>query len=161
MRSKPLTAHLFSLPRGPSSGPAKSTGAGKGKEPKPTKAKTKPWSFFRLNGGTGKAHDAPKAKEVDLGLARRKGALAERERCASIFASAAAELAFNTDLTPEQAIAVLGTLPAQRKAGASLAERMARLNIPNPGGGDPERPNDEATAAMIIAVADKARGTDG
>jgi hypothetical protein len=76
----------------------------------------------------------------------KAAAMTERKRCASIFASPAAsknvqlacELAFNTDLTSAQAIAILEKSPS---ASSNFAERSARN--PRVGAGGGSQPNSE------------------
>lgn len=117
-----------------------------------------------------KSKKAKKAEddESDAKASFKRGRLAERERCATIFASRAgvlrpdmaAEVAFNSSLSVEQATAFLDKAVAKLEA-PKLAERMAAVQVPNPGseGGERLDPNDpKALAQMAIAAAAKARG---
>lgn len=84
--------------------------------------------------------DQPKGKKAKASADFRKGAAAERKRCAAIFASPAAgrnipmaaELAFNTDMSAQRAIAVLKT------SGASAAHDRSRRNPDVGSDSDPE-----------------------
>jgi hypothetical protein len=103
----------------------------------------------------------------------RKGAhqirLAERARCAAIFADAAAgtnqalaaQLAFGTDLPAEQAVAVLraGVLTAAAPAPRrnTLDERMASVRIPRVGVDDSVREMEPKSVAQQIIDAGKRR----
>lgn len=91
---------------------------------------------------------------------------AERARCRAIFAAPAAannvalaaHLAFDTDLTAEQAI---GALALGGKSGSGLAARMQGAPNPTLGSGGPAKPDagsPDALAAQIIAAARTARG---
>lgn len=94
----------------------------------------------------------------------------ERARCRAIFSSAAAgkrpdvaaHLAFGTDLPRSAAIALLESVASgEAPRRSALAQRMAGVDLPNPGGGGPEAPsaNDpRAIAGRILAAADKASG---
>lgn len=84
MRSKLLIAHLLSLPRGSSSGPARPTGAGKAKG----KHQAKPGRFNHLNGGTDKTPDAPKGKAIDAAKAQKIMAAADKEMAQRMLAAA-------------------------------------------------------------------------
>ena len=89
-----------------------------------------------------------------------EGAAAERSRCAAIFASPAAagnieltaELAFNTDMTPEQASGVM----AKSKSGGVQAASVARFaRNPNVGVGAATELSSAAATAQLL---DKAFG---
>lgn len=117
-----------------------------------------------------KARKAQKAEDdASPSAAFRRGRMAERERCAAIFASRAgvlrpdmaAEVAFNSGMSVEKAVAFLDRAVAKTTA-SRLADRMATMQVPNPGiadassGLDPSDP--KAVAQRAIAAAAKARG---
>ena len=106
--------------------------------------------------------DEPDCEEETPAEARA----AERARCRAIFAAPAAagnvalaaHLAFDTDLTAEQAI---GALALGGKSGGGLAARMQSAPNPTLGAGNPAKPDagsPDALAAQIIAAARTARG---
>lgn len=94
---------------------------------------------------------AKRAEDKDDDEKMAAGAKKERARCATIFASPAAagnvalaaELAFATDLTSAQAIAVLEKAPSARSAGNP--QRAARNASLGAGGGD--APNSQQAVA--------------
>ena len=118
-----------------------------------------------------KARKAKKAEdedESDAKAAFRRGRMAERERCAAIFASRAgvlrpdmaAEIAFSSGMSVEKATVFLDRAVA-KVAPARLADRMATVQVANPGteGGENLDPSDpKALVQMAIAAAAKARG---
>lgn len=118
-----------------------------------------------------KARKAKKAEDDDASpsAAFRRGRMAERERCAAIFASRAgvlrpdmaAEVAFNSGMSVEKAVAFLDRAVAKTTA-SRLADRMATVQVPNPGSADAHSaldPSDpKAVAQRAIAAAAKARG---
>ena len=118
-----------------------------------------------------KARKAKKAEDDDASpsAAFRRGRMAERERCAAIFASRAgvlrpdmaAEVAFNSGMSVEKAVAFLDRAVAKTTA-SRLADRMATVQVPNPGIADASAaldPSDpKAVAQRAIAAAAKARG---
>ncbi|SDX90220.1 hypothetical protein SAMN05444336_112112 [Albimonas donghaensis] len=90
--------------------------------------------------------------------ARRKGFAAgrkaERKRCAAIFAAAdpasvamAAQLAFNTSLSADEAVATLAAAP---KAGGGLGARMQGRNPAAPSAGAAGASSDDDKAAERI-----------
>lgn len=111
--------------------------------------------------------DAEDEKDEEKAGARAR----ERGRCAAIFASplagrnpaAAAEIAFNTNLTRKAALRMLSTVAAATPAasssgnsrpGASLRDRMAASPVPRVGADGqqaPARPGDR-----LVAAADRA-----
>lgn len=111
--------------------------------------------------------DGKKAKGFAAGVA------AERKRCAAIFGSeaaaglphVAAQLAFTTDLSAAQAIAVLSGVAvtaAQQGKRSGLSDRMAGVKTPNVGadGGAPA-PDADTPAGLVArmkAVYDRAIG---
>lgn len=116
----------------------------------------------------GEKPEAEKEEEAeeDPAEAAKAARAAERARCRAIFAAPAAannvalaaHLAFDTDLTAEQAI---GALALGGKAGSGLAARMQ--GAPNPilgsgGAPKPDASSPEALAAQILGAARQARG---
>lgn len=98
----------------------------------------------------------------------------ERARCAAIFAApeaagkvqVAAELAFNTDLSAKEAIAIMKAMPAGSNAGR-LAKAMESVTNPSLGadggagstsGGGAGAGAEEKAANRIVAAAKSARG---
>lgn len=114
--------------------------------------------------------DAPDDREKCEAQART----AERARCAAIMAYGiqtgcvrqAGVLAFDTDMTAEQAKATLDASLADRPSGGSsrLAQRMQALQVPNPGPATPAPAADDpqahakAMADQIIRAGMKRRG---
>lgn len=105
-------------------------------------------------------------EEEDEEEQMQKARAAERARCRAIFAAPAAgknpalaaHLAFDTDLTAEQAVSALALSGA---AGGGLGARMA--GAPNPalgsgGGAKPAADDSSALVQRILASAAKARG---
>jgi hypothetical protein len=103
--------------------------------------------------------------------ARRAGATAERARGRQIFAHKAAAgqphlaatLAFDTDLKPDAAIAILTSAASTKTRGGGLAAAMASVttNVPNPGDGGAAAPSardPRAIAQKILDAGKKARG---
>jgi hypothetical protein len=113
----------------------------------------------------GEAPEAEEEKDVEEETPAEARA-AERARCRAIFAAPAAannvalaaHLAFDTDLTAEQAI---GALALGGKSGGGLAARMQSAPNPSLGTGGGPKPNadsPDALAAQIIGAARQARG---
>jgi hypothetical protein len=112
----------------------------------------------------------------DTSKAMRSARQRERARCAAIFSTPAAagrpdlaaHLAFNTGMSAPRAARLLeaAALPVKAVKGtrdtaaARLDERMAHVDIPNPGGADAvtHRPNVSAAAAAIIAANERRLG---
>ncbi|RIW00983.1 hypothetical protein D2T81_19425 [Azospirillum brasilense] len=108
--------------------------------------------------------DKPAAPQASADDAAARARQDERARCAAIFAdpaaagrvAMAATLAFTTDLTAEQAVAVLKTAPAAStttaQAGNPFAAAMGALGNPDVGtdtsGGDGDDP--QALVAQIL-----------
>ena len=116
-----------------------------------------------------KGKKAKKAKEGDD--EKEKAARAsERARCAAIFKcgaagarpDVAAHLAFETDMSSANAIAMLGAVAAGAPARpGNLASRMAAVQAPNVGasaGAAPAANSAQGVAARIIAAGKKRRG---
>lgn len=114
-----------------------------------------------------KSKKAKKAEDDEDSGDAKKARKAERQRCAAIFASTsagvrpdlAAHLAFNTDMTSGDAIAMLEVAAAGSQK-STLASRMSGVNIPNVGV-ETEKPDPtsaKSQADKIIAAAKKARG---
>ncbi|MEO0995629.1 MAG: hypothetical protein AAFX62_17745, partial [Pseudomonadota bacterium] len=91
-----------------------------------------------------------------------EGRQAERQRCGAIFEAAgpgtvalAAGIAFNTDLSAEQAKAMFKAAP---KAGGGLGQLMAGQNPKAPtGGGGTDTAGGDKTASRILANAGRGR----
>ncbi|PWC74054.1 hypothetical protein [Azospirillum sp. TSH64] len=113
--------------------------------------------------------EAKKAKAK--GKTYAAGRAAERKRCTAIFASphaagmphVAANLAFTTDLSAQQAITVMAgvAVTGQPQGKRGLGERMA--NVPSPavgpdGGAGPEKGSAAETVARMTAAYDRATG---
>lgn len=104
--------------------------------------------------------DAKKAKKAEA-HGYRRGFKAANTRSAKIFGSAeaadnlqlAAQLAFNTDMTAEAAIAVMKT--ASVGGPGKLARRMAAVNTPRIGAGAPTEQSSEAAIQNSWAEAAK------
>ena len=145
-------AHLLGMPRKPSvAKPAapKSAQAAKGK---PAARSGEQLASATING-------------TDTAAAVK----AERERCAAIFGceaakrlqGMAAELAFRSDVTVEEAIGLLTVAATGPWRRNTLADRMSRVRTPNPGvdGGPATEPGSPGElAAAIVRARAKARG---
>jgi len=115
---------------------------GLGKPPAPAAEESSDEEKNKDDGEEGEDTEAEDGDESEKDAAVqqqiRAAVTAERTRCASIFAlpeaannvGQAAELAFNTDLTVEQASKVLGTAP---KAGKDRLDRAMATRSPNLG----------------------------
>jgi hypothetical protein len=95
--------------------------------------------------------------------------ISERARCEAIFASPAAgvrpdmaaHLAFSTDMSKAEAIAMLSAFAKGSTPKNSLSSRMARVQTPNPGVATPAAAavtGPAAVAQRILAAGKKARG---
>lgn len=99
--------------------------------------------------------------DKDARAARRQGRLAERRRCAAIFAAPAAqgrvglaaELAFNTSLPARSAIGILTASPKDAAGKGGLAAAMARLGNPRIGTDSGRTPQGDIAAGWDKAVA--------
>ncbi|OOG61441.1 hypothetical protein B0E46_15810 [Rhodanobacter sp. B04] len=116
-----------------------------------------------------KEDDEKESRRGRAKSARRR----ERSRCAAIFASpsaagiphVAANLAFNTNMSRKEAIAVLQSVavsqpqPIMAVTRSSLAERMSGQSVPQVGldGGKAAPSGMSPVAAAIIAAGEKAR----
>lgn len=114
------------------------------------------------NGGEENETSAEEKAAYRRGLAA--GRKAERARCGEIIASAephtvamAANLAFNTSLTPAEAKAALAAAPEAPKADAGLAARMKGRDPAPAAQADAERSQEEKTAERILANAGRGR----
>lgn len=114
---------------------------------------------------------AKKAKKAEEGEGEKEKAAraAERARCAAIFACSAAgvrpdvaaHLAFSTDMSSSDAIAMLGTVSAGGAPPRNLASRMAAQPAPNVGPNGAAAPvasSAQGVAARIIAAGKARRG---
>jgi hypothetical protein len=95
-----------------------------------------------------------------IAAAARQAVVNERKRCAAIFADPAAAgnvpqacmLAFNTDLSAKQAIAVLASGNAAPPAkGGSLSSAMRGVKVPPLGGGGADN-GDDTARSLSVAV---------
>lgn len=116
-----------------------------------------------------KAAKAAKAAEDDEGDKEKAARTAERARCAAIFAfsaagvrpDVAAHLAFSTDMSSADAIAMLATVSAGGTAPRNLASRMAAqppLDVGPNGAAAPAAGSAQGVAARIIAAGKARRG---
>lgn len=96
-----------------------------------------------------------------IATAVRQAVADERKRCAAIFAAPAAAgnvpqacvLAFTTDLTAKQAVAVLSSGNASAPAkGGSLSAAMRSVQVPPLGGGGGDDGPDDAVKMLSAAV---------
>lgn len=100
-----------------------------------------------------------KSAKQQLADARKAGAKAERERCAAIFKDKAAsgkpdmaaQLAFETDLSAEQAVGVLKTV----KSGGSLDKAMNGVRQPNLGADGGNGDGEKSGGQKLLAAAKK------
>jgi len=118
--------------------------------------------------------ESKKAKKAEEEEGKEKASRqSERIRCARILAEGiksnavhqACSFAFDTDMTADQAVAVIkaSALDGQKTTAAknhqSIDDRMAALNTPNPGangGGTPAgKSNGQSMADRIVAVGEK------
>jgi len=118
--------------------------------------------------------ESKKAKKAEEEEGKEKASRqSERIRCARILAEGiksnavhqACSFAFDTDMTADQAVAVIkaSALDGQKTTAAknhqSIDDRMAALNTPNPGangGGTPAgKSNSQSMADQIVAVGEK------
>ncbi len=118
--------------------------------------------------------ESKKAKKAEEEEDKEKASRqSERIRCARILAEGiksnavhqACSFAFDTDMTADQAVAVIkaSALDGQKTTAAknhqSIDDRMAALNTPNPGangGGTPAgKSNSQSMADQIVAVGEK------
>jgi hypothetical protein len=158
-------AHLFGGAKAPTKAEDKPADPA-AEKPEAEEEEDKPTETPTAEGDKPEAEEEEDMAEEDKEEATKAARAAERARCRAIFASPAAannvalaaHLAFDTDLTAEQAI---GVLALGGKSGSGLAARMQ--GAPNPtlgtgGAPKPEASSPEGLAAQIIASARLARG---
>lgn len=142
----------------------------KAEDPAPADAAPEGEEAEEAKDGEDKPTDAPKAEgegempdcEEGEGETPAQARAAERARCAAIFAAPAAaqntalaaHLAFETDLTAEQAI---GALALGGKAGSGLASRMAHAPNPSLGTGGTPKPHADSADALAAQITSSAR----
>lgn len=137
------------------------------KEKKSKKAKSKAKGNADDDGSDNDEPDAEEDErdESDKEKAARK---AERARCKAIFSCAAAgtrpdmaaHLAFNTSMSATGAVAMLDAIAAGNAPTGALGQRMASLNLPNPGADSkkPQQAQGSSAAQMIINAGKQRRG---